>query len=65
MKSAKEVVCSMSTLSWIAAYFSKTIHTCYIPNYNFEESRKCQTFKYPLKNTILYDVKTTNCKLYN
>ena len=61
MKSAKILVCSMSTLSWCAAFFSNKIETCYMPNYNFQKvdpDRKTY-FKNPIKNTILYNVKTT------
>jgi len=65
MKQTKILVCSMSTLSWSAAYFSTILETCYMPNYNFYEisDRTPGTFKKPIENTILYDVKTTNKKL--
>jgi glycosyl transferase family 25 len=51
----------MSTLCWSAAYFSKKIEKCYMPNYNFFElnDRNNSYFKTPIYNTILYDVKTT------
>lgn len=62
MKQTKVLICSMSTLSWSAAYLSKTLNTCYMPNYNFSEDkeRKYVTFKIPITNTILYNVKTTD-----
>jgi len=59
MKSAKEVVCSMSTLSWSACYLSKIIEKCYMPNYNFDHLDRNTYFKNPIKNTYLYDVKST------
>lgn len=61
MKQCKILICSMSTLCWIAAYFSKNIEKCYMPNYNFFElnDRNNTYFKNPIYKTILYDVKTT------
>ena len=61
MKRAKIIISSMSTLCWAAAYFSKSLEKIYMPNYNFFdiEDRKNGCFKTPIKNTILYDVKTT------
>lgn len=57
MKNAKILICGMSTLSWCAAYLSNTIEKCYMPNYNLPD--RSTTFKYPIKNTVLYDVKTS------
>jgi hypothetical protein len=57
MKNAKILICSMSTLSWCAAYLSDTIQKCYMPNYNF--LNRSTSFKYPIKNTVLYDIKTS------
>jgi GR25 family glycosyltransferase involved in LPS biosynthesis len=61
MKQTKVIVSSMSTLCWVAAYFSKSLEKVYMPNYNFfdNEERKNAFFKMPIQNTILYDVKTT------
>jgi glycosyl transferase, family 25 len=59
MKQCKILICSMSTLSWSSAYLSKNIELCYMPNYNFNGIRPKTNFKNPIKNTILYDVKTT------
>lgn len=61
MKQCKILICSMSTLCWAAAYFSKNIEKCYMPNYNFFElsDRNNTYFKTPIYKTILYDVKTT------
>jgi len=60
MKQSKELICSMSTLSWAAAYFSKQNQKCYMPNYNLYKERPYTFFKQPTINTIPYDVKTTN-----
>ena len=65
MKQAKILVCSMSTLAWTAAYLSKNIQTCYMPNYNFYEipDRSHGFFRKPIENTLLYNVKTTSQKM--
>ena len=62
MKHAKILVCSMSTLSWAAAYLSKHIELCYMPNYDFQKENKRNTtfFHKPIENTILYNVKSTS-----
>ena len=62
MKQAKVLICSMSTLAWSAAYLSKHIEQCYMPNYNFYGhggQRDAMFFHKPIENTILYNVKTT------
>lgn len=62
MKQAKILICSMSTLSWTAAYLSKHIQQCYMPDYNFyniDPERSYNYFKSPIENTVLYRVKTT------
>jgi FkbM family methyltransferase len=59
MKQTKTLICSMSTLSWSAAYFSTILETCYMPNYDFSKLRNFVNFKKPIENTILYTVKTT------
>ena len=61
MKQATLLICSMSTLSWTAAYFSTHIERCYMPNYNFftTTDRSSFFFHKPIPNTILYTVKTT------
>ena len=60
MKQARVLVCSMSTLAWMAAYLSTQIETCYMPNYNFYGTdRQAAYFHHPIANTILYPVKTT------
>ena len=51
MKSAEILICSNSTLSWCAAFFSVNIQKCYLPNYT--NSANC-TCKYPIDNTELY-----------
>lgn len=68
MKQTTILVCSMSTLSWIAAYVSKHIKKCYMPNYNFYNRRDPSNsldrsnvyFNYPIENTILYDIASTH-----
>ena len=61
MKQCKILICGMSTLSWMAAYLSKSIELCIFPNYNFYKinDRQNSYFKKPINNTLLYDVKTT------
>tara|TARA_B100000902_G_scaffold391200_1_gene441467 strand:+ start:3787 stop:4635 length:849 start_codon:yes stop_codon:yes gene_type:complete len=54
MKNSKTLVCSISTLSWCAAYFSKKIQKCYMPDY----PKRVNEFGYckkPIDNTELYD----------
>jgi len=62
MKQAKLVICSMSTLAWSAAYLSRTIQHCYMPNYNFYKTpaRSAFYFRQPIANTTLFPVKTTH-----
>lgn len=55
MKEAEVLICSVSTLSWAAAYFSEKIHKCYMPDYKIKGNG--MTCKYPINNTILYDIK--------
>jgi FkbM family methyltransferase len=57
MKNAKILVCSCSTLSWIAAFLSNRITTVYFPDYLNKHDH--ETFKNPIENTILY--KFTQC----
>jgi hypothetical protein len=47
MKEAELLICSNSTLSWCAAFFSKNIKKCFFPN-----SKSIN--KYPIDNTELY-----------
>jgi FkbM family methyltransferase len=61
MKNAKILICSCSTISWIAAFLSDTVETVYFPNYN--NSRLHETFKQPIDNTILYEIK--KCTKYD
>jgi mannosyltransferase OCH1-like enzyme len=51
MKQCKTLVCSNSTLSWIAGYLSKNIELCYMPLNDNHSNR----FKKPIENTIFYD----------
>jgi GR25 family glycosyltransferase involved in LPS biosynthesis len=60
LKQAKILVCSMSTLSWTAAYLSTHLEQCYMPDYHFyPRARPDAYFHKPIANTILYPVKTT------
>lgn len=54
MKNAKTLVCSISTLSWCAAFLSERIEKCYMPDYpnHINTYGHC---KKPIENTILYD----------
>ena len=52
MKNAKTLVCSLSTLSWCAAFFANNPQTVYFPDYTFY--RNHETFKTPSDNTIHY-----------
>lgn len=51
MKEAETLICSKSTLSWCAAFFSNKIRQCYLPDYI---ERINQTCKRPIDSTILY-----------
>jgi hypothetical protein len=51
MKNAKTLVCSISSLSWVAALLSTTIEKCYMPNINVQ-----YTCRYPIDNTELYNI---------
>ena len=51
MKEAELLICSLSTLSWCAAFFSDKINTCYFPDYDVSAGQTC---KKPIENTILY-----------
>ena len=56
MSNSKLLICSMSTLSWIAAFFSKTIEKCYMPKHNTRLTNEFCTCYYPIDNTELYDI---------
>ena len=51
MKEAEILICSKSTLSWCAAFFSNNIKNCYLPDYDVSPNSTC---KFPIDNTILY-----------
>ena len=51
MKEAELLICSKSTLSWCAAFFSNKIKQCYFPDY---KERINQTCKKPINSTIMY-----------
>lgn len=52
MKESKLLICSNSTLSWCAAFFSEKNQICYFPDYNIKGMNS--TCKSPVINTILY-----------
>jgi hypothetical protein len=51
MKEAEVLICSKSTLSWCAAFFSDKIQKCYLPDYTETPNSTC---KAPIDNTELY-----------
>ena len=51
MKEAETLICSNSTLSWCAAFFSNKIKLCYFPDYKETINQTC---KKPIDSTILY-----------
>lgn len=51
MKEAELLICSKSTLSWCAAFFSTNIKKCYLPDYIVTPNSTC---KFPTDNTELY-----------
>ena len=55
MKNSIALICSNSTISWCAAFLSDKIKECYMPDYYIKE-RSLQTFKFPIQNTILYEL---------
>jgi hypothetical protein len=54
MRDSSVLVCSCSTLSWSASFFSMSLEKVYMPNYN-NPGRIHETFKKPITDTILYD----------
>lgn len=55
MKNAELLICSTSTMSWSAAFFSDTVKKCYLPDYSstvYPDS----TCKCPIDNTELYSI---------
>lgn len=51
MKEAENLICSKSTLSWCAAFFSDKIKKCYLPDYIKTPNSTCTR---PIDNTELY-----------
>jgi len=51
MKEAEILICSKSTLSWCAAFFSDNITKCYLPDYAVSPNSTCKS---PIDNTELY-----------
>lgn len=54
MCQAETLVCSSSTLSWIASFLSDTVKTVYFPNKSREPH---ESFNKPIENTYYYDIK--------
>tara|TARA_B100000925_G_scaffold39146_1_gene25569 strand:- start:960 stop:1760 length:801 start_codon:yes stop_codon:yes gene_type:complete len=54
MRNSKVLVCSISTISWCAAFLSTKIVKCYMPDYP-ECVNKNGHCKYPIENTELYN----------
>jgi hypothetical protein len=55
MKNARILVCSMSTLSWAAAFLSTRIEKCYFPDHRCPHGPH-SSCKYPIDNTELYNI---------
>lgn len=51
MKECSTLICSKSTLSWCAAFFSDKIIKCYMPDYEITNNSTCKS---PIDNTELY-----------
>lgn len=51
MKESEILICSKSTLSWCAAFFSSKIKKCYFPDYQSTPNSTCKS---PIDNTELY-----------
>lgn len=52
MMNASVLICTMSTISWSAAFLSDNVTECYMPKYTNQETR----IQRPIENTILYDL---------
>lgn len=66
MKNSKVLICSCSTLSWIASFLSETIEIVYFPN---KKKENHESFCKPIKNTKYYNIikcsKDDLSKLFN
>ena len=51
MKESELLICSKSTLSWCAAFFSDKIKKCYLPEYDMSPNSTCKS---PIDNSELY-----------
>ena len=51
MRESKTLICSNSTLSWVAALLTDKITKCYFPDYKNSSNQTC---KCPIENTELY-----------
>lgn len=59
MKQTDTLICSNSTFSWCAAYLSKHINKCYMPDNNWSKERPHVNFKKPIENTIFFHVESS------
>jgi len=55
MKNARVLLCSMSTLSWAAAFLSDKIEKCYFPDHAMPHGPHC-SMKSPIDNTEFYSI---------
>jgi len=57
LREAEVLICSYSTLSWVASLLSETVREVYMPTFNywFSIGRVWETFRQPIPNTIEYD----------
>jgi hypothetical protein len=55
MKNARVLICSMSTISWAAAFLSEKIEKCYFPDHAMPHGPQC-SMKSPIDNTELYSI---------
>ena len=53
LRNAKQLVCSCSTLSWIASFFGRENQTVYFPNYKSRWNH--ETFRKPHNRVLYYD----------
>lgn len=56
MMRARTLVCSMSTISWCAAFFSECIEVCYMPDHTKTAIYPVSTCLQPIVNTVLYNI---------
>jgi GR25 family glycosyltransferase involved in LPS biosynthesis len=63
VKNSKIVICTHSSFSWMAVYFSQTVTECYCPNYNYFQNHMTNVcFRNPIVNTRLYNTWSTSIR---